>query len=164
WCRGVRRETVSGNRVFDSWGSGIVDANNNEIEYSDNIIDIVDGSGGVGKGTAYLFKDGASGQSKASIRGGEVNNVAKLVDNENSASDIDVDPSIRTSSVTDIGWRYGEATFDPGEVAHGGTVTTTVTVPGAAMGDFVRWSSSVDLSGFLVTAQVSAANSVKLLF
>jgi len=63
------------------------------------------------------------------------------------------------------GWRLkGSKTFDPPSIAASGTTTTTVTVAGAAMGDAFVPSFSVDLNGLVVTAYVSAADTVTVVF
>lgn len=51
-------------------------------------------------------------------------------------------------------------TYDPGSIASGAQITTTVTTTGAAMGDFVQASFSLDLAGLTLTAYVSAADTV----
>ena len=51
-------------------------------------------------------------------------------------------------------------TYDPGSIAAAGQTTTTITVTGAAMGDFALASFSNSLSGLTVTAYVSAADTV----
>ena len=53
-----------------------------------------------------------------------------------------------------------EATWDPGSVAAGGKVSTTITVLGAALQDFVLRSFSLDLQGLTLTADVTAADTV----
>jgi hypothetical protein len=58
----------------------------------------------------------------------------------------------------------GSATYDPGSLADGAGVTTTVTATGAALGDFALASFSLDLQGISVTAWVSAANTVSVRF
>lgn len=58
----------------------------------------------------------------------------------------------------------GSATFDPGSLADGVGETTTVTVTGAALGDYAQASFSLDLQGVTVTAWVSAANTVSVRF
>lgn len=59
------------------------------------------------------------------------------------------------------GGLFGSATFDAGNLVDGAGVTTTVTVTGAVLGDFVTGVSfGVDLQGILVTAYVSATNTV----
>lgn len=58
----------------------------------------------------------------------------------------------------------GSATFDPGSLIDAAGVTTTVTVTGAALGDFALASFSLDLQGITVTAYVSAANTVAVRF
>jgi hypothetical protein len=56
---------------------------------------------------------------------------------------------------------FGSATYDAASLVDGAGATTTVTVTGAALGDFVTAVSfGVDLQGITVTAYVSAANTV----
>lgn len=52
--------------------------------------------------------------------------------------------------------------WGPGELADGDAETTTITVTGAALGDFVLGTFSKDLQGALLTAWVSAANTVSV--
>lgn len=55
----------------------------------------------------------------------------------------------------------GSKTFDAASILDGAAEATTVTVTGAALGDFVTGVSlGVDLAGITVTAYVSAANTV----
>jgi hypothetical protein len=56
----------------------------------------------------------------------------------------------------------GSATYDAGSLVDAAGVTTTVTVTGAALGDFAMASLGVDLAGITVTAYVSAANTVSV--
>jgi hypothetical protein len=58
----------------------------------------------------------------------------------------------------------GTATYNPASLADGAGATTTVTVNGAALGDFAQASFSLDLQGILLTAYVSAANTVSVRF
>lgn len=58
----------------------------------------------------------------------------------------------------------GTTTYDPGNLIDGQGVTTTVTVSGAVLGDFVEVSFSQDLQGIALTAWVSAANTVSVRF
>jgi hypothetical protein len=51
-------------------------------------------------------------------------------------------------------------TWDPPNVVAGASTTTTVTVTGATLGDFVAVSFSLSLSGLVLTAYVSAVNTV----
>jgi hypothetical protein len=55
---------------------------------------------------------------------------------------------------------FGSKTQDWASIADGASATTTVTVTGAAMGDFARAAMSVDLQGLTLAAYVSAANTV----
>jgi hypothetical protein len=56
------------------------------------------------------------------------------------------------------------ATYDPPSLAAGDGATATVTITGAALGDFARASFSLDLQGITLTAWVSAANTVSARF
>jgi hypothetical protein len=58
----------------------------------------------------------------------------------------------------------GSTTYDPPSLADGTGTTTTVTVTGAALGDFALCSFSLDLQGIGVTAYVSAADTVSVRF
>ena len=61
-----------------------------------------------------------------------------------------------------IGQTKTSVTWDPGSVAAGAKVSTTVTVSGAALGDFVLASFSLDIQELTMTASVSAANTVEV--
>jgi hypothetical protein len=71
-----------------------------------------------------------------------------------------------TGSIIDYtGGEWVSATVDPASVASGAvTVTGTVTVPNAALGDIAEASFSVNLAGLLLNAWVSAANTVSYNF
>lgn len=59
----------------------------------------------------------------------------------------------------------GSATYDPPSLADGAGATTTITVTGAVLGDFVMGASfDKDLQGILLTAWVSAADTVSIRF
>lgn len=58
----------------------------------------------------------------------------------------------------------GSKTFDPSSLADGAGETTTVTVTGAALGDYAQASFSNDLSSITLTAWVSAADTVSVRF
>jgi|SRR5689334_4393560 len=58
----------------------------------------------------------------------------------------------------------GSATYDPPSLADGAGTTTTVTCTGAALGGFAHASFSLDLQGIVVTAYVSATNTVSVRF
>jgi len=59
---------------------------------------------------------------------------------------------------------YAEKAWDIGDLAAGAEASTTVTVPGAAFGDFVFCSMDIDLEEGTLTAQVSAANTVEAVY
>ena len=54
----------------------------------------------------------------------------------------------------------GSATVDFGSIADGNEEATTITVTGAALGDIVMVSHSLDVSDLQLTADVTAANTV----
>lgn len=56
------------------------------------------------------------------------------------------------------------ATFNPANLVDGAGETTTVTVTGAALGDYAIASFSLDLQGITVTAYISAADTVSVRF
>jgi len=78
--------------------------------------------------------------------------------------------AIKETGTGNTGWRYiagyisGSATYDPASLVDGAGVTTTVTVTGAVVGDIARASFSNDLQGILLTAWVSAADTVSVRF
>ena len=55
-------------------------------------------------------------------------------------------------------------TYDPPSLADGAGATTTVSVPGAALGDFAQASFSLTTSGITITAWVSATDTVSVRF
>ena len=59
-----------------------------------------------------------------------------------------------------VGQARATATWDPGEVAAGAATSTTITVSGAALGDFALASFSLSLAGLTLSAYVSATNTV----
>jgi parallel beta-helix repeat protein len=59
---------------------------------------------------------------------------------------------------------FASAVYDPASLADGAGVTTTVTVTGAKVGDFVDATFSVALSDVLMTAWVSANDTVSVRF
>jgi hypothetical protein len=58
----------------------------------------------------------------------------------------------------------GSATLDLGNLVDGAGSTTTLTVTGAALGDFAIVSMGVDIAGLTATAWVSAADTVSVRF
>lgn len=58
----------------------------------------------------------------------------------------------------------GSATYNPASLGDGAGATTTVSVIGAALGDFAVASFSLDIQGITVTAWVSASNVVSVRF
>ena len=61
-----------------------------------------------------------------------------------------------------IGQAKVTATWDPGSVSVGSQVSTTVTVSGASLGDFVLASFSLDIQELVLSASISATNTVEV--
>ena len=59
-----------------------------------------------------------------------------------------------------VGQLKTTGTWDPASVASGSTVTTTLTVSGASLGDFTLASFSLSLQGMQLTSYVSSSNTV----
>ena len=57
----------------------------------------------------------------------------------------------------------GSATYDPPSISDNSTVSTTVTVTGAVLGDVAEAAFSLDLQTLMMTAYVSSANTVTVL-
>jgi len=76
---------------------------------------------------------------------------------ETNFSDLALDGNILATAVLN-----GTATVDPSSLADGAGETKTMTVTGAALGDFVIVSAPYDLSGVSVTAYVSATDTVSI--
>ena len=55
---------------------------------------------------------------------------------------------------------HGSDTWNPGSIADGAEEAKTVTVSGAALGDYAVASFSLDISDLVLDAQVTAANTV----
>jgi len=72
--------------------------------------------------------------------------------------------SSNTTNFSGVYAPWISTTFNPPSIAAGGTTTTTLTVTGAALGDFVEASFSLDLQGIQMRAYVSAADTVTFVF
>lgn len=68
----------------------------------------------------------------------------------------------QTSSASKIGMLIGAATYDTASLADAAGATTTITVRGAALGDYVIGSFGVDLQGITATWYVSATDTVSV--
>ena len=74
-------------------------------------------------------------------------------------------PTQNSSSINYFDNLAGSATYDPGNLVDAAGVTTTVTVTGAALGDYVAGVSfSNDLQGITVTGWVSSTDTVSVRF
>lgn len=76
---------------------------------------------------------------------------------ETSFSDLALDGNILATGVFN-----GTATLNPSSLVDGAGETLTITVTGAALGDYAIVAAPYDLQGISVTAYVSAANTVSV--
>lgn len=58
----------------------------------------------------------------------------------------------------------GSATFDPASVANAAQTSTTVTVTGAALGDYVQVAPSISPAGIVISGHVTAADTVTVYY
>ncbi len=70
--------------------------------------------------------------------------------------------SAELANAADIALEYS-GTYDPASMAAGATTSVSVTVTGAVMGDYAIASHTQNLAGCLMTAYVSAINTVTVL-
>lgn len=56
----------------------------------------------------------------------------------------------------------GTGTIDPASLVDGAGATVTITVTGAAFGDYAMFAAPYDLQGILATPYISAANTVSV--
>lgn len=83
--------------------------------------------------------------------------VGKILTATTNAKILCTDPAFQNTS-------FGIITYNPLSLADGEGVTVTVPVTGAAMGDFVEASFSLNLQGIVLTAWVSSADTVSVRF
>ena len=71
------------------------------------------------------------------------------------------------SSIAEINtalFTQGTKTYDPGSIADGAYLSTTVTVTGAVLGDVAVASFSLSTAGLVVTANVTSTDTVTVCF
>lgn len=68
--------------------------------------------------------------------------------------------ALLVAMLADFGGLQASETFDAGSIADGDEEVGEITVTGAALGDFVLVSHSLDVADLAITAAVTAANTV----
>ncbi len=110
---------------------------------------VVTKNGSTSAGYVDIYEDSDNGTNRARLIG--------------PASTADVEITLPAVTGTVGVWLSGSATWDPAELADGaGETSASITVTGAAVGDFALVSAPYDLQGILATAYVDATNSVKV--
>lgn len=71
-------------------------------------------------------------------------------------------PVFTPRPLSDIDFINGSATWDPGSLADGVGETKSISVPGAALGDFVSVSAPYDLQDMTATGYVQATDTVEI--
>ena len=114
---------------------------------------IYEDAAGVTEADNPLLTD-ADGRYSYYVANGQYTEVITTNDDEVTLSNIDIQaPPLR-----------GSATYDPASLADGAGATTTVTVTGAALGDSAEAAFSLSTQGIILSAQVTAANTVTVRF
>lgn len=94
----------------------------------------------------------------------DINNRSALHDSQLKAALVSMLADMTAVRAVLGGILTGSAVYDAASLADGVGATTTITVTGAVLGDFVIVSHSVDLAGITVTGYVSAADTVSVRF
>lgn len=124
------------------------------IRFASATVDVVAISGNT-------IKQTSTGNEGIAITGSTISGLALGANVTNSS----LPWSVGTSTITLAGMDLeGTATYDPPNLADGAGTTTTVTVTGAALGDYAIASFGGDLAGITVTAYVSSADTVSVRF
>lgn len=93
-----------------------------------------------------------AGASNCHVKGNSIANAASITDSSGNTTN-------RHDYVI-----LGSKTYDPPSLVDGAGTSTTVTATGAALGQFAAASFSLDLQGVIITAYVSAADTVTVRF
>lgn len=96
-----------------------------------------------------------------------INDLKKKTDRLNPDNLINhyLDPSSKTriQLIVREGYFNGSLVWNPGNLVDGaGETSSSITIKGASLGDFVQVSAPYDLQGILAHAYVDATNSVKI--
>lgn len=159
---------ISGNAIFDPVATGIgIKGDNTDFVVTGNAIAVVQ----AGHANASGIVINGAGQTGL-ISGNLIETVAGqfgIFDNGGSTGILVTANKIAASGSSFVnpppGSEFvGTATYDPANLADGAGVTTTVTAVGAALGDYVTATFSLDLQGITLTAWVSAVNTVSVRF
>lgn len=129
------------NIVFDSFAGCTL----NRLVIDDNVVN---------GGTFGLLFNGSAG----TITGLRVRNN----DFARAATPVSGIPGTSPIVFGNSGYLSATATWNPPSIANGASAATTISVPGAAVGDMVMASFSVPLGGLLMGAQISAANTAEV--
>ena len=165
----VRRSGSAGGRVgvtaYDSGGS-ILSGSGIVMSPSDNALGAVADFGGskrtgpqklrpiairVTPPVAYVWVFVTGGTGDAELSGLSISTLPQY-------TNVRVYPGFQTAFLE------GSATFNPGNLADGAGESTTVTVTGAAIGDYAEVAFGVSTQGITVTASVTAADTVTVRF
>jgi hypothetical protein len=143
----VNRLTISGNTMQGSMGLG-------GIRFSSVTSDGVSVTGNIIKQTSTAVEG-------VLFSGSTVTALAVSGNPTNSLTPWSQTSSTLTLTGTEL---EGSVVYDPPNLVDGAGTTTTVTVTGAALGDYVIPSFSNDVQNITVTGYVSAANTVSVRF
>jgi len=96
-------------------------------------------------------------------------NTGKTLTGVDTKVDVGLEQIFTVNGSIDGTWIIGnyfvnQTPYNPSNITSGSQVTTTVTVTGAQLGHIVDCSFSIDLQGLIMTAYVSSANTVTVIF
>lgn len=135
---------------------------------ADDVIIVASGVNVSTAGVALFGKPGTNfpifGLSDAVTAGAIPNEAAHIYIDADGAFGIQARDSGGTLRTVVLPSLSGSAGYDPPSLADGVGATTTVTVTGAAVGDYAQAAFNLDLQGIMVTAWVSAADTVSVRF
>ena len=147
---------ISGNTLNNNSGT-VTDVGGIRVK---NTMPVVHGNvgnafAGTGNGAIFIKTE----TSNAVISGNAEANTTTFISSSVSPTSGDYRGNVAVSS-TATQPLSGSTTWDPSSIAAGASASTTVSVTGAAVGDYVIPSFSLSLAGLVLTGYVSGANTV----
>lgn len=171
--RTVAVSATSNSRVRNRFVSFCIDAQVTDVAAKNLDLTMGDGTNTFARSYAIASADGQSRRCVSGRIASGTTTITLIVENtsnnmtSNIASeslfvgmDYDAAPQFAAAPNAFRHNLIGSTTWDPASVANGASTSTTVTVTGAAMGDYANCSFSNALSGLMMGAEVSAANTV----
>jgi hypothetical protein len=172
WLNGA---SITGNSIFNNTGIGILIERSTKVSITGNSVLTATASGvgysGIsitGQSTGCVITGNVISSVAGTVPDAYALNVAdaatSIMADKNSISGHDFRINLGTGISNSGLTATGSVSYNPGLLADGEGVTTTVTATGASIGDYVKAVFSEALVGVLLTAWVSATNTVSVRF